>query len=88
LRQLSVFATLKKRDVFGKAMSNPQSSPKQITLSFTLKDANGNVVETNVMPAEAAIAQITQFVLLHGTDPDEQGAGAQAGSVEFSPIVV
>lgn len=50
-------------------------------------DARGTVIETVEGPAEEVINKAARFMLLHGTDPDENGAAAAPGSIEFEPVV-
>lgn len=57
-----------------------------MTMRATFYDANGNEVETVSGSALSVAAQCARFILLHGSDPDEEGAAASAGRVEFEPI--
>ncbi len=60
--------------------------PSRVRLNVALYDASGQLVEKReaLLPAEAA-EFAGKFMELHGTDPDEDGAGAQPGSVRFRP---
>ncbi len=49
-------------------------------------DATDNLIEEFTEHVDDAIKRIANFVELHGTDPDENGAGAQAGRITFTPI--
>ncbi len=54
-------------------------------LVVSLRDAFGTVVETYEAPASEAIAKASNFMLLHGVDPDERGAAADKGTIHFAP---
>jgi hypothetical protein len=54
-------------------------------IKATLYDAHGNEVETFVAPPEVAAVRAAVFVLHHGGDPEEDGAGAQPGRIRFEP---
>jgi hypothetical protein len=56
-----------------------------MNIRMTLRDAHGNVVEEGVYTPEEARKAAAQFVFLHGSDPEENGRGAQAGSIRFEP---
>lgn len=55
-------------------------------LTATFYDARRVQIETIQGPAAEIIGRISDFVRLHGTDPDGEGAAADSGHVEFSPI--
>lgn len=55
-------------------------------LIATFRDARANIIDTVEGEAAEVIARIAEFVLLHGTDPDENGADAAPGSVSFTPV--
>lgn len=55
-------------------------------LIATFRDARANIIDTVEGEAADVIAQIANFVLLHGTDPDENGKDAAPGTVSFVPV--
>jgi hypothetical protein len=55
-------------------------------LRFQLLDAKGYLVEQFDETPEDAMERIEKFITLHGTDPDNQGQSASAGSVTFFPL--
>lgn len=55
-------------------------------LTATFLDRFGTAVETVEGEPADVIAQAAGFMLLHGTDPDENGADAAAGSIFFAPV--
>lgn len=55
-------------------------------LKVKLLDRNDDVVEACTLPTDAAIAKGAEFMKLLGTDPDEAGAAAAAGRIEFEPV--
>jgi hypothetical protein len=57
-------------------------------LKFSLLDKNGNPSCTKTLPLAEALKAIEQFVILHGTDPDEDGKDAMPGSVTFEPATL
>ena len=57
-------------------------------LKFSLLDKNGNPSCTKTLPLAEALRAIEQFVILHGTDPDEDGKDAMPGSVTFEPATL
>jgi hypothetical protein len=57
----------------------------QLDLAVTLRDAAGVVVEEFIAPASEAVARASTFMILHGTDPDEHGAAAAPGRIDFRP---
>lgn len=48
-------------------------------------DAKGRLIEKFVTDLGDATERIMRFVELHGTDPDEDGKDAMAGSIRFEP---
>ncbi len=58
----------------------------KLHLLATFRDAHGVAIETIQGPAEDVAAQAAKFMVVHGTDPDLDGTGAAAGSVEFEPV--
>ncbi len=54
-------------------------------LKVTFSDARGNTIETFTADFREAMKKIKDFVRLHGTDPEEGGRGADAGTVYFEP---
>lgn len=56
------------------------------TITATLRDAHGGEVETLEGPAPMVALRALQFIIAHATDPDENGAAAAPGSVEFAPL--
>lgn len=57
-------------------------------ITFSLLDKNGNPSCTKTLPLAEALKAIEQFVILHGTDPDEDGKDAMPGSVTFEPATL
>ncbi len=55
-------------------------------MKLVLRDARGVVVDTMMVTHAQAAFEASKFVVLHGTDPDEDGKGAQAGSIQFEPV--
>lgn len=55
-------------------------------LTATFLDRFGTAIDTVEGEAADVIAQAADFMRLHGTDPDENGAAAAAGSIVFAPI--
>ncbi len=55
-------------------------------LKVTLHDAAEYLIEEFSGPADEAIRVAGQFMLFHGTDPDENGKDAMAGSIRFEPV--
>lgn len=49
-------------------------------------DGYGVAIDSFVGAPEDAARDAARFILLHGADPDENGADAQAGSVVFEPV--
>lgn len=60
-----------------------EAAPK---LRAILYDARGVEVETLEGPADEVAAKAARFMVLQGTDPDENGAAKAAGTVEFQPL--
>ena len=60
------------------------SSP--LKLQVTLRDAYGTLIETFTDLPAAAASRVQEFLLVHGSDPERQGAAAMAGRVEFAPV--
>lgn len=54
-------------------------------LTVELFDRHANRISIKTLPVEEALASVQQFVLLHGTDPDEDGKDADRGSINFWP---
>jgi len=54
-------------------------------LRVTFRDMHGNLIETFEVPAAAALEKTSRFLLVHGTDPDEDGREAMPGTVAFTP---
>lgn len=67
------------------AAAAPDTDARQ-KLEVFLYDTHGNVVEGDILPVTEALAFAHRFMHLHGTDPDEKGAGAMDGSISFRPI--
>jgi len=59
---------------------------EEAELSLVLRDGAGRVCERLEGPASEMIKRAAQFMTVQGTDPDEDGAGAQAGRIDFAPI--
>ena len=55
-------------------------------LRVTLHDKSGNQIDTAVLSPDAAIERARAFMVLHGTDPEHDGKGAEAGSITFEPV--
>ena len=55
-------------------------------LTATFLDRFGTAIETVQGDPAEVIAKAADFMRLHGTDPDENGADAAAGSIFFAPI--
>ena len=55
-------------------------------LSVILFDSHGTECDGFTGPAAEAAAFASRFMILNGTDPDEDGAAAQPGRVEFFPV--
>ncbi len=55
-------------------------------IRLTLRDKNGNLVESQNLDANAAGDLARKFVVLQGSDPEEKGRGATSGSIEFEPL--
>lgn len=62
-----------------------EAQPEQL-LQIEFHDQDGFVIRTFKVGLADSIAEITKFVTLHGTDPDENGKGAAPGSITFRPI--
>ena len=54
-------------------------------IRLTLRDAHGNLVEQLVLAPATAAERARNFVLIHGSDPDEDGRDAATGSIRFEP---
>lgn len=67
------------------AAAAPDTDANQ-KLEVFLYDTHGNVVKGDTLPVTEALAFAHRFIHLHGTDPDEKGAGAMDGSISFRPI--
>ncbi len=55
------------------------------TMRATFYDAHGTEVETVEGTAKEVTTAAARFMELHATDPDEDGAAAAPGRVEFAP---
>lgn len=55
-------------------------------LEVIFYDCHGNEVDSYVGGPAKAAQMAAKFILLQGSDPDEDGAGATSGRVEFRPI--
>ena len=60
-----------------------EAKPK---LRATFYDANGIEVETVEGDPQEVADKAARFMVLHGSDPDENGAAAAPGRVAFSPL--
>lgn len=55
-------------------------------LTATFLDRFGTAIDTVEGEADEVIAKAADFMRLHGTDPDENGEAAAAGSIFFAPF--
>lgn len=61
-------------------------------LRITFYDAGNIEVETFETDSNdkddfnRAMTRVTRFIGIHGTDPDEDGADAMAGTITFDPL--
>ena len=55
-------------------------------IRYTFLDQGGELVECGVMKAEGAVELAAQFMLAHGSDPDEDGAAAAPGTIICEPV--
>jgi hypothetical protein len=57
--------------------------PRELEADFY--DADGNIMDGAAGEPAKVIAAAVGFMILHGTDPDESGEGADLGRIKFYP---
>ena len=55
-------------------------------MRVVFRDADGEFIERFTKPTAEACASAADFMLLHGTDPDESGKQAAPGTIKFYPV--
>ena len=60
--------------------------PTTNRIRLRLRDAGGRLVETLEDSPEVAARKAGDFLIEMGSDPDEHGAAATTGSIEFEPV--